>query len=157
MSDVELRVQGIVLVGDRILLARHARRDTRYWVLPGGHREVGETLEQALARELEEEAAIRPRRVSLFSVSEMLLDSREVVDIVFRVAEFEGRPRLGRVPAASADRRLESLALHRHEDLPTLAFRPAPLGEEIGSAWARNDWGRARYLGNLAGPRPPRR
>lgn len=36
-ADVELRVSGIVLRGDEILLMRHVRENKAYWVSPGGH------------------------------------------------------------------------------------------------------------------------
>jgi 8-oxo-dGTP pyrophosphatase MutT (NUDIX family) len=147
---LEVRAQGIVTVGKDILLARHVRGRSRYWVLPGGHRERKETLEQALARELEEETGIRPTRVGLFSVSEVLSGEREILDVVFRVLSFEGEPRLGDAPAGLADRRLEALELRRVSEIPDLNFRPALLGARIHSAWKRDDWSVAGYLGNLA-------
>jgi 8-oxo-dGTP pyrophosphatase MutT (NUDIX family) len=155
MARLELRVQGIVLVRGRILLARHAKAGHQYWVLPGGHREAGESLAAALARELDEEAGIRPTRISLFSVSEVLLDWREVIDIVFRVHTFEGRPRLGDAPPALPDRRLEALALHARPALARLEFRPAALAAEIASAWSRDAWKGARYLGELGAAARP--
>ncbi len=157
MTKLEIRVQGIVIVDDRILLARHVKRGSRYWVLPGGHRDPGETLEEGLAREFEEEVGIRPTRATLFSVSEVLLESREVLDIVFHVAGFRGRPRLGAVPADLPDRRLEAIAFQPVETLPTLTFRPQALSAEIVSAWEGGDWASARYLGNLRGREPRRR
>jgi ADP-ribose pyrophosphatase YjhB (NUDIX family) len=150
MSVLEVRVQGLVLVEDRILLARHVRHGRSYWVLPGGHREAGETLDRALARELEEEAGIRPLRLALFSVSEMLLDDREVLDLVFHVAEFAGEPRLGDLPSGAGDDRLQALALHPCSELGRLDFRPTALAKVIAAAWRRGEWISAGYLGNLA-------
>lgn len=58
-----------VFVGDgRVLLARrspHRRNYPNVWSFPGGHVEKGETLVEALARELEEEVAVVPTAYKL--------------------------------------------------------------------------------------------
>jgi 8-oxo-dGTP diphosphatase len=49
----------------RLLLAKRASTRTFYpdvWDLPGGHRESGETPDQTLVRELEEEVGITPTK-----------------------------------------------------------------------------------------------
>lgn len=53
-----MRAQIVLLDGDRILLAEHARGDSSYWVLPGGGVEPGETPEQAAVRETLEETGL---------------------------------------------------------------------------------------------------
>ena len=52
-NALELIVRGVCVVDGQILLCRNRRHGNVY--LPGGHLEAGESLEQALAREIREE------------------------------------------------------------------------------------------------------
>jgi ADP-ribose pyrophosphatase YjhB (NUDIX family) len=58
--------------GEKILLCRRAIEPRRgYWTLPAGFMENGETLEQAAARETEEEACARVRGLSLYTLFDL--------------------------------------------------------------------------------------
>ena len=50
-----VRVGAVALIDDRLLLVRQARGRESYWLLPGGGVRFGETLSEALQRELREE------------------------------------------------------------------------------------------------------
>jgi 8-oxo-dGTP diphosphatase len=58
----------IVTRGAKILICQRKANDTfgGYWEFPGGKREKGESLEQALARELQEELAITAQPMHAF-------------------------------------------------------------------------------------------
>ena len=50
-----IRVAGITIQGDEILLIEHTKKDKKYWLVPGGGVDWGESTEQALIREYKEE------------------------------------------------------------------------------------------------------
>jgi ADP-ribose pyrophosphatase YjhB (NUDIX family) len=72
------------------------------WALPGGFVDAGESLEEAVARELEEETGLRARRVRQFhTYSDPGRDPRHpTVSTVFLV-DAEGTPRAGDDAAAA--------------------------------------------------------
>ena len=47
-----IRVAGLLLQGGSVLLVRHQKGEDTYWLLPGGGVQYGESLEEALNREL---------------------------------------------------------------------------------------------------------
>ncbi|MEK6246172.1 MAG: NUDIX hydrolase [Pseudomonadota bacterium] len=49
-------IKGVLLIDEKVVLVRNDRNE---WELPGGHLEIGEAPEQALAREFEEELSIQ--------------------------------------------------------------------------------------------------
>jgi 8-oxo-dGTP diphosphatase len=57
--EPRIRVSAILRREDRILLCRHEKGGKEYWLLPGGGVNSGESLVDALHRELNEEVGIR--------------------------------------------------------------------------------------------------
>ena len=60
----EIIVTGILKCDDLFLIVRRSKNDDFYpgsWEFPGGHLEDGETLNEALKRELEEETGYRAK------------------------------------------------------------------------------------------------
>jgi len=57
-GEPRIRVSAILRWNGRILLARHEKPGKEYWLLPGGGVKAGESLVQALVRELKEETGI---------------------------------------------------------------------------------------------------
>lgn len=85
---------GVVLDDDRRVLITRRATDSHQgglWEFPGGKVELGETVQQALARELLEELGIEPCRTSpLLEVNHDYGDKRVLLD-VHVVWEFTGR------------------------------------------------------------------
>ena len=53
---------------DKWVFCRHKERDT--WDMPGGHREQGETIDEAAKRELWEETGITKEQIELFHLAD---------------------------------------------------------------------------------------
>lgn len=53
----DIRYQGAIVQNDHILLIRHREHRTgkAYWLFPGGGREAGESAEECVCREMQEE------------------------------------------------------------------------------------------------------
>ena len=58
MGEPRIRVSAILRWRGRVLLCRHEKHGKEYWLLPGGGVNSGESLVEALHRELAEEVGI---------------------------------------------------------------------------------------------------
>jgi 8-oxo-dGTP diphosphatase len=111
-----LTVDGVLVQNGGVLLVRRKYDPFRgAWALPGGFVEYGETVEQAVVREVREETGIAARIVRLAGVySEPDRDPRgHTVSVVFLLAG-DGEPHGA---SDAADARFFPL-----DDLPDLAF-----------------------------------
>jgi 8-oxo-dGTP pyrophosphatase MutT (NUDIX family) len=93
MRSMTLGVRGLVVDGEgKVLLIKHTY--TPGWYLPGGGIERGETAEQALERELMEEAGVRMTaraRLLSFHSNDALFRGDHV--LIYRIDAFEtGEP-----------------------------------------------------------------
>ena len=61
----EIRVRAIIEKDNKFLVCKHKDKSKKYYFLPGGHVEFGETGEEAIIRELKEELTISVKKVSL--------------------------------------------------------------------------------------------
>ncbi|MBI2449955.1 MAG: NUDIX hydrolase [Candidatus Nealsonbacteria bacterium] len=88
-----LAVDGVILEEGKILLEKRSYYPfIGYWVIPGGHVEYGETVEEAVKREMKEELGISVRIKKLIGVySDPKRDPRyHVVSMVFLLERTKG-------------------------------------------------------------------
>lgn len=124
-------VNGLLLRNDDVLMAHRSADRSSYpdtWSFPGGHVEPGETLEEALVRELTEEISVLP-------TSWRKLDGFRYVHNgskfhFFAVGEWQGRPtNLGREHIE-----IRWVHLATAHNMPKLTF---PIYEKIFSELAK--------------------
>lgn len=115
-----IRVAAIIVEDGRILLVRHEKDGQSYWMLPGGGVDYGETLAEALRRELREElnieAAIGPLMLANDSIPEDR--HRHIVNLYFAARITGGELRTG------GDARVVEAAFQPLDALEDLPVRP---------------------------------
>ncbi len=138
---MSVRVAAVVVRDGRVLLARHEKRGESYWVLPGGAVEPGETVAEALVRELREEAGLEIEVGELLFVNDGYRPEAEMVAVYFAAKT------KGELPEArrSAEKVLREVRWFAPEELADLDLRPkikAELLEYLATGTLRT-----RYLG----------
>ena len=85
-----VRATGILIEDGKILIVKQKVDDARGWSLPGGKMERGETLGQALVRELKEETGLKVEAGELLYVCEKTDADPPVIHITFLVKRTGG-------------------------------------------------------------------
>ena len=86
---MRVRVAAIIIKDNKILLVRHCKDESSYWLLPGGGVEVGEVISDSLKRELKEELNIIIETFELlFVVESISKNNKHIIQPTFLVKNF---------------------------------------------------------------------
>ena len=151
-AEPRIRVSAILRWSDRILLIRHEKPGRgEYWLLPGGGVNSGESLVDALYRELEEEVGITdelpvegPVAIVDSIAPQRALAMKHVVHIIF-AGDLSGR---SLETVTSHDAAVRGHRLFETSDLDGIAVHP-PI-QRFLRRWVPGD--PAVYLGSLWAP-----
>jgi mutator protein MutT len=134
-------VGGVVVRDGTVLLVRRGKAPLYgRWVVPGGTVELGETLEEALVREMEEETGLRVEPLEILTVFDRIEREGGRVAYHYVIVDFLCRWRSGEARAAS-----DALAVAwvRPEDLDGYDLPPKAL-EVVRDAFRRQPRGSPR-------------
>lgn len=137
-----IRVAALVCKGDSVLLVRHRKGEETYWLLPGGGVQYGESLDEALRRELQEEACLDVRVGPLAMVNDSIAPdgSRHMVQLVFACEADGGAPKVGEDP------RVDEVRYVGLDELQDLRLRP-DLRQELCDGLSNGFDGVSVYVG----------
>ena len=149
--EPRLRVSALLRWHDRILLCRHEKPGKEYWLLPGGGVEGGESLAEALRRELREEIGIAddlpfegPIAVAESIAPNWTPDDRHVVHIIFAtdlshrsLEDVETRDAAVRGARLFLLDDLDEIVVHPPIKRFLQRWQPGDPAVYLGSLWAR--------------------
>lgn len=142
VQKIRIRVAGLLVKDGRVLLVCHKKKNKKYWLLPGGGVDLGESLPEALVREFREELDIDIAVKDIVYVSDSISPhkKRHIVNVVFKCDYISGEYRLG------ADKRLFDFNFFLSEELDNLVLYPS-FREEL-RAYIDEGMSRDVYLGS---------
>ncbi len=131
-------------------MVRHQKGDSSYWLLPGGGVDYGETLQQALVRELKEEASVTIEVGDLLMLSDSIGpdNSRHLVQCAFSATIVDGDE-----VVLGIDPRVVEARYVSRDELKSLPIHP-PLNAELLEGLKEGFTASMGYLGNRWLDRP---
>lgn len=141
---MHVRVTGVVIEEDRILLLNQDTDTGRSWSLPGGKVEEGEPLATALVREMREETGldVEPGRL-LYVCDHLPGNGTHVVHLTFEARRTGGT--VGAVTESADTRPIRGVEFVKLADLPALGF-----SERFGELAMAGFPGAGSYMGPKA-------
>lgn len=89
-ESAELTVLCLIHKNGRYLLQDRIKNDWKGYTLPGGHIEPGESIVDAVIREMQEETGLTIRHPHLCGVKQFPLEEGRYIVFLFETEEFEG-------------------------------------------------------------------
>ena len=89
-EEVELTVLCLVEKDNKFLLQNRVKNDWRGFAMPGGHIEAGESIVDAVVREMKEETGLTILNPKLCGVKQFPIEHGRYIVFLFYATEFEG-------------------------------------------------------------------
>lgn len=90
IENVELTVLCLIYRDDEILLQNRIKKDWQGYTLPGGHIEPGESITEAVIREMKEETGLDIYEPKLCGVKQFPIDDGRYIVFLYKTDKFSG-------------------------------------------------------------------
>ena len=123
---MDVVVRGIISFGEKILLCQNNGNIEKFWCLPGGRVEDGETLSEGLFREIKEELNVKAKIGELLVIREFIREDDHKIEFYFHVtngADFQQT----NVKSASHGHEIRAVNFISLSDLNNIDIRPSIL------------------------------
>lgn len=111
------RVCGLCFKDDSILLVKHNLNGKPFYAPPGGAVEFGESMENALKRELMEETHLLVTASRFQFITEFIKPPLHAIEVFYHITSWEGSPVKGSDPESSGIEIIQEVSFYPASDL----------------------------------------
>jgi ADP-ribose pyrophosphatase YjhB (NUDIX family) len=142
-KNPRVRIAGILVKDDKLLLIQHKKNGKEYWLLPGGGVDFGETMQEALKREFIEETNLNINVNELLFISEAIDPEGEkhIINFFFKVEYVDGTLKLAK------EKRLVDLKYIDIDEIDNIIMYPN-IKKQLINYFKNND-NSIKYIGNI--------
>ncbi|MBZ4682870.1 MAG: 8-oxo-dGTP diphosphatase [Fusobacteriaceae bacterium] len=142
-KNPRVRVAGILVKDDKLLLIQHKKNGKEYWLLPGGGVDFGETMQEALKREFIEETNLNINVNELLFISEAIdpKGEKHIINFFFKVEYVDGILKLAK------EKRLVDLKYIDIDEIDNIIMYPN-IKKQLINYFKNND-NSIKYIGNI--------
>ncbi len=97
-NKIRTRVCGLIINNDQILLVEHLINNKAFFAPPGGGVEFGETIKQALLREVKEETGLEINSSQFKFITEYIQPPLHAIEVFYHIKSWNGEPIIGKDP-----------------------------------------------------------
>lgn len=117
---IRIRASALIIENGKILTIKHKKNNKEYYLLPGGGTNFGETLENAIKREMMEELNVKIKVGDMLFISESINPNyeRHIISIIMKCKLITKNFKIGQ------DKRVSGYEFLSKDELKRVTFYP---------------------------------